>query len=249
MQSAERITRRIRELGYGSVSEFHWLHGITNGNLFVPGTEGLLDHKMRICNRHIKDLPGSKWSKSELTYRVVTNVPTIANKDVEACFRRAFDLWSAVCGIAVQAAKPKTDADVVVTSEDRDGVWCQLPGQSTSVAMVLDSKLLYSLDDSPPISQLNLVSVFAHQIGHALGLGHLPPPNLMSPLYDPRITRPASQDIQEAVSRYGRPAFEPLPEAPPELLFETSPPMIGDVVPVDDKGYVLVAIPKKWVKG
>lgn len=202
----DRVVSRIRDLGYESIADFKRLHGLSGDSRITSAIEWLAWHSFRICTRHCVVPAKCRWPRSGLTYRIaIKEFPDVNINNFAQAVRIAFDRWQAAANIAAFPADRKQQADIVITAEKRDGAWCQFPGESATVALVLNQSDVYAVGESIPITKVDLVAVLTHQIGHALGLGHLPPGNIMSPLYDPRITGPCAGDIREIVARYGVP--------------------------------------------
>ena len=65
------------------------------------------------------------------------------------------------------------------------------------------------------------------ELGHAIGISHIGPGNLMAPTYSSTINKPQSGDIQEAIARYGPPRVQP-----------------SEPDPTDDETMVLISIPE-----
>jgi hypothetical protein len=67
----------------------------------------------------------------------------------------------------------------------------------------------------------SIFQVAAHEIGHAIGLGHVDPNvvvALMNPIYTEAFSGPQADDIAGAVFIYGEPEGEPVPEPGTILL-------------------------------
>lgn len=73
------------------------------------------------------------------------------------------------------------------------------------------TKIPQRYDTAEAWDDVMLLAVATHELGHAIGLGHLSKGNLLAPYYDRRITKPQAGDIEEVVRRYGRPQ----PKTPP----------------------------------
>lgn len=181
-----------------------------------------------------------RWTKSELTYRFDNDWPMLPKADVARAFKIAFDQWAAVCNLRFKLVTGSS-ADISIYSRPMDGpsrvlaeAELQCPPGNRALWTRFDNTEPFVVAVNPPQSKVSLIAVACHEIGHLLGIGHLPMNSgaLMAPMYDPRISKPQTGDIAEAVARYG--LAVPEPGAPPQ-----PPTGAGE--------FVMMKFPKDWL--
>ncbi|MGL4464754.1 MAG: matrixin family metalloprotease [Planctomycetia bacterium] len=133
-------------------------------------------------------------------------------------FETACNSWSAVCGLHFERVGVRTEADLLVFSGREDGpsntlAWCELP-----VGMPPRRQLKMKLDAAEAWSFDFAVGVVAHELGHGIGLSHIPPAKgvaLLNPIFNRRVLKPQPLDVAEAQLRYGPPKAPPTPVPAP----------------------------------
>jgi len=75
--------------------------------------------------------------------------------------------------------------------------------------------------------------VICHELGHALGLAHLNFGALMAPYYDPNVSKPQAEDIEEISKLYGK------RQKPYPITKNAAPQLAGEIV-INGQPYVLV---------
>jgi peptidoglycan hydrolase-like protein with peptidoglycan-binding domain len=131
-------------------------------------------------------LEGRKWNKTALTYSFQEFTPDLSRTQVRSALAQAFGLWSAVTPLTF--SEVTSGADIVVrfaagNHGDGSDVAFDGPGgvlahgyypppNSGSLAGDLHFDEAETWSASLPPSGIDLVSVAAHEIGHALGLDH-----------------------------------------------------------------------------
>lgn len=151
------------------------------------------------------------WKKHSLTYHIVPEATfgALPRDAVEAAFVWAWLRWSSNCNIFTTPVGTRAAADVVITTGTIDGPWRSLAysefpdGSDMQRVMKFDSEEKWSYS-SRPISRfaIDLAQCAMHEIGHVLGIPHLPGECVMSPIYDRRIDALYAADITEARLRY-----------------------------------------------
>lgn len=125
----------------------------------------------------------------------------------------AFGRWSKVCGVTFRETTDARTANFVILSHDfRDGpagvlADCQLPwgGQQR---MRFDVQTRWVASINPPAGSIDIIAVASHEMGHGLGLEHLPlggQVDLMEPFYRPGLRDPQAAETALVVRMYGEP--------------------------------------------
>ena len=154
--------------------------------------------------------------------------------------------WNDICGLRLKHTTDKTKAHIVITRASLDGSGSvladsQLPcgftaSQWNQLRQRYDTGEAWVISDNPPGNKIDAVRVIMHELGHAIGIGHINSGNLMAPTYSTQIRLPQNGDIMEARARYGKPV--PVP-TPPGV-----PPVVGDL-----SGEILVNGQKYTITG
>lgn len=150
-----------------------------------------------------------KWPMKEISYYHEITMPGMTSAQVSEAYDVAFSQWAEICDIEPQRVASAEQANIYAKSgvgracnlDGRGGTlaWSELPcGVSPNV------QLDQMFDEAEPWSFNMAVAVICHELGHALGLGHLNAGNLMAPYYDPNLTTPQKGDIDEMVKLYGK---------------------------------------------
>lgn len=123
--------------------------------------------------------------------------------------RKAAKAWEGVCGIKLTEDKSASEADIVITWADIDGIGKTLgmayqPVSGEDMAACGGPCGDIIMDWSEPWNQTFFYAVFLHEIGHAIGIPHAPTndgSNIMEAFYTGRVIF-GPWDIEQAVERY-----------------------------------------------
>lgn len=205
------------------------LDDITVGRLFTPRCglpDAIRDPESAAC----------KWPMLDVTAsHKLAPLNPLATEREHAIYLQALAAWNAVCGIRLKFVDqfPKTNIYTEVAPTGAGVLaWSYLPcgaSQSTS--------LRQWFNPSTNWSESLLLNTLIHELGHAIGLDHGPTGSIMQPYADGRITKPQAWDIDQVVSRYGRPAPQPPKDEPPV----NNPPTTPN--PDDPVGTIRIDVP------
>ena len=173
-------------------------------------------------------LTGNKWPNSTISYRIDSLTPDIYGETARAAIADAFKLWRDKAKIDFVAVPGDAGvADIVIKfaqGEHGDGVPFDGPGQVLAHAFFpgqgdisgdthFDEAEKWSVDGSG----VDLVTVAAHEFGHALGLAHSNTQGaLMYPYYSGPMRFLHADDIAGIQTLYGARVETPTPPpAPP----------------------------------
>jgi Matrixin len=161
-----------------------------------------------------------RWSKLDLTWAVEdgTILNRIPRESLIGVLTLAWFDWTNVCGIQVEMVPPGgAGIDILFRAAEIDGPWglvalSEPPDETNEPRVVtFDRDEWWCLDHCPVFEGIVLSIVARHEIGHVLGMPHLPPGNAMADDYADllQVKKLSDRDIAEAVLRYGRPGCVP----------------------------------------
>ena len=185
--------------------------------------------RIRICGVEHARRGTSRWNKTHLRWRIQGGLPGVMTDAMSQAFVEAFASWQAVCGLTFEQVGSGR-ADILIATGRIDGpsgtlAWSELP-PSNPVQQMYDVSESWTV--LPRGGLVDLVAVAAHEIGHAIGLGHDNSGGqaLLDAFYNPRIRTPRPRDISRSQELYGPPK-NPEPEPPAG---------VGKVIVIADPG-------------
>lgn len=176
-----------------------------------------------VSAQHTGKLVG--WNKRLVSYAIRGELPGITRENMAAATRNAFLAWQNVCGLTFKGADQDHIVDILVETGRIDG-----PNRTLAHSQMpngLDHPLRQKYDISEPWGilvpqprQIYLPYVLEHEIGHAIGLYHMPGRNRMKASYDGEIEELQPAEIAAVQALYGPPIAkdEPVDPIPSDLV-------------------------------
>uniref|UniRef100_A0A4W4FRM1 Peptidase metallopeptidase domain-containing protein n=1 Tax=Electrophorus electricus TaxID=8005 RepID=A0A4W4FRM1_ELEEL len=192
-------------------------------NIFTGGNKQHLRKKRYTARK------GERWSKQQLSYRVVTWPRNLSRRSVRLAVNTAFQLWSNVSGLLfLEASHGPSDIRLAFYEGDHnDGTSNAFDGPGGALAHAFFPRRGEAHFDKAERWTLNghkghnLFLVTAHEIGHTLGLEHSPVRHaLMSPYYKKLGRRMllSWDDITAVQQLYGKPPGGAVVQLPGQTL-------------------------------
>lgn len=187
----------------------------------------------------------AKWDTSEISYYFINGTDQLPGDTERELVRQAFGLWAAQTPLKFTEASNQNDADIVIgwaTGDHGDGDPFDGPGDvlahSSFPNPYDDRQVFLHFDDdehwvNSTTSDVDLLTVAAHEIGHTLGLAHSDDPNaLMYPSYSGPHRSLGADDIAGVQDLYGLASNpQPAPGVP-----NNQPPPVSNGQDTDQDG-------------
>jgi hypothetical protein len=159
-----------------------------------------------------------RWSRTDLTFSIANTTPDLGDdiNVIRAAFLEAFGMWSAVCNL--RFVEVPTGGDIVLTFTASGLVPSFFDGPSRTLArayypnsliwggdVFFDEAESWSTSLPTPAGRFDLVTLAAHEIGHAIGLDHSAVPGaIMRPSFSSVAQRTLHEDdVRGAQFLYG----------------------------------------------
>lgn len=140
----------------------------------------------------------------------------LTREQVQKSIEEALHRWEEVCGILFEELDSQ-EADITLYANlpnpGPGGTLAdsELPcGPDRLLRQRYDTDERWGIFNNNDPNRIDLTRVICHEIGHAIGIFHISPGNLLAPTYS-SITHPQTGDIAEAMRRYGPPQSRPVP--------------------------------------
>jgi hypothetical protein len=163
-------------------------------------------------------LQGSKWNKTQLTYAFQNFSPDLSQAQIRSAIQQAFGLWAAVTPLTFKEVSAAVPHDILIRfasgnhgcGSNFDGVGGVLahayyppPGGGSQAGDThFDESELWTVNLPP--TGIDLVTVAAHEFGHALGLAHSTISGaLMYPYYGGAHRKLEADDVAGIQALYG----------------------------------------------
>jgi len=187
-----------------------------------------------------------KWpSGMVVTWYIEKACAALNRTAAETAYMQCTQEWMKVCGAKFEpTTNPKT-ARLTVRFDGIDGAgrvlaWSDLPDPTGAPRVQkFDGDENWVLSDKPKPGEIDFIRVGTHEIGHVLGIGHLPAGNLLQPMYDPTLRSLRNGDIVEAVARYGPSLLAPPSGSQDGSKRKVIIELTGDVSEVAVSGYTV----------
>lgn len=160
-----------------------------------------------------------RWPTKSITWGISGSMPGFTAQRLREIYAQAWKVWTDVADFS--ATYSDSNPMVTMGHGNIDGpsnvlAWSEMPcGASIrSVTQKYDSSERWS-QDMPGPGEIDLVTVAAHEIGHAVGIPHIESGNILYAGYVGPRRSPGPGDLREIISRYGRRTGEPPPPPPP----------------------------------
>lgn len=181
----------------------------------------------------------SRWDTLDINYHFVNGTEKLEGETEWDLVRQAFDLWSTQTPLTFTEVNNENQADIVIgwaAGDHGDGDSFDGPGDVLAHASFPnpydDRQVFLHFDDderwvNSETSNVDLLTVAAHEIGHTLGLAHSDDPDaLMFPSYDGPRRFLGDDDVAGIQELYGvASAPQPAPDVPEN---DAPPPTDGE---------------------
>ena len=157
-----------------------------------------------------------KWPRGTVVTWFFETIPAGCRLDratIEGVYLEVTQLWMRHCGATLVPTTNGKTAKLLVRFTGIDGPggvlgYSDSPEETASTRYQhFDAEENWVVSDCPRVWEIDFFRVAVHEVGHILGLEHLPPGQIMQAEYSPVIRHPQSGDIAEAVIRYGAPSL------------------------------------------
>lgn len=186
----------------------------------------------------IEGFTAAPWPVKQIKFYLDTggykgNIPVTSIRDV---LHKAWAAWADVIDVQPTPVNSANGAHVVMRFGTIDGpskvlAWSHLSDGTLSV-----KQQLYDAGEAWE-TQISLLAVGAHEIGHVLGLDHdaANAKALLKPTYDPAIKYPQQRDVQRMITLGYQPApiVPPTPVPTPADGLAATIRIYGDVTKID----------------
>jgi hypothetical protein len=148
------------------------------------------------------------WNHTNITYHIINTLSQFSPQDVTSVIAQAFQSWASVAPLTFTQVNGTADINIQFASIDGPenilGETCPPYNPCDSGSVTLDSDETWALTTPQGYSDISLLAVASHELGHAIGMLHTNDQNaLMYPEYSPYVLAPAQDDIAGVQRLYG----------------------------------------------